>query len=154
VFENNNAWPDKCRGMGIIYESQRDMTDIHFIGGSVAYAPAEWMDDLGALIIFLNDGAKVTNVSFEGIEVYSSVKYPINVSLNENSRAQISNVTFKDITIHCDTELKIENRSTKGGIIRDIHFINCVRGGEIANGKQALNLRLEKVDESAVIYGK
>jgi len=154
VFENNNAWPDKCRGMGIIYESARDMTDIHFIGGSVAFAPAEWMDDLGALIIFLNDRAKVTNVSFEGIEVYSSVKYPINVSLNENSSAKISDVTFKDITIHCDTELKIENRSTKGGTISGIHFINCVRDGKVANSKNDLGLRLENVNESAVIYGK
>lgn len=154
VFENNNAWPDKCRGMGIIYESARDMTDIHFIGGSVAFAPADWMDDLGALIIFLNDKAKLTNVTFEGIEVYSSAKYPINVSLSEDASAQISDVTFKDITIHCDTELKIENRSTKGGSIKNVHFINCVRGGKVANDKSSLNLRIEKVDESAVIYGK
>lgn len=154
VFENNNAWPDKCRGMGIIYESARDMTDIHFVGGSVAFAPAEWMDDLGALIIFLNDKAKLTNVTFEGIEVYSSTKYPINVSLSEDASAQISDVTFKDITIHCDTELKIENRSTKGGSIMNVHFINCVRGGKVVNDKASLNLRIEKVDESAVIYGK
>ncbi len=154
VFENNNAWPDKCRGMGIIYESQRDMTDIHFIGGSVAFAPAEWMDDLGALIIFLNDRANVSNVSFEGIEVYSSVKYPINVSLNENASAQIKDVTFKDITIYCDTELKIENRSTNGGKILGVKFINCVRGGEVVNDKAGLNLRIENVDESVVSYGK
>lgn len=154
VFENNNAWPDKCRGMGIIYESARDMTDIHFIGGSVAFAPADWMDDLGALIIFLNDKANLTNVTFEGIEVYSSTKYPINVSLSEDASAHISDVTFKDITIHCDTELKIENRSTKGGSIKNVHFINCVRGGKVVNDKSSLNLRIEKVDESAVIYGK
>ncbi len=154
VFENNNAWPDKCRGMGIIYESSRDMTDIHFIGGSVAFAPAEWMDDLGALIIFLNDRANVSNVSFEGIEVYSSVKYPINVSLNENASAQIKDVTFKDITIYCDTELKIENRSTAGGKILGVKFIDCVRGGKAVNDKAGLNLRIEGVDESVVSYGK
>ncbi len=154
VFENNNAWPDKCRGMGIIYESQRDMTDIHFIGGSVAFAPAGWVDDLGALVIFLNDKANVSNVSFEGIEVYSSVKYPINVSLNENASAQIKDVTFKDITIYCDTELKIENRSQNGGKIQGVKFIDCVRGGEVVNDKAGLKLRIENVDESVVSYGK
>ena len=154
VFENNNAWPDKARGMGIIYESQRDMTDIHFIGGSVAFAPPEWMDDLGALIIFLNDKATLTDISFEGIEVYSSVKYPINVSLNENAGAQIKDVTFKDIRIWCDTELKIENRSQNGGKIEGIKFINCTRGGEVVNDKAGLKLRIEGVDESVVSYGE
>lgn len=154
VFENNNAWPDKCRGMGIIYESQRDMTDIHFIGGSVAFAPADWMDDLGALIIFLNDKAMLTNISFEDIEVYSSVKYPINVSMNENASAKIKDVTFKNITVYCDTELKIENRSTKGGKIESVRFIDCVRGGEVVNDKAGLKLRIEGVDESVVSYGK
>lgn len=153
VFENNNAWPDKARGMGIIYESARDITDVHFIGGSVAFAPPEWMDDLGALIIFLNDKAKVSNVSFEGIEVYSSVKYPINVSLNENASAQITDVTFKDIKIYCDTELKIENRSQNGGKITGVKFIDCVRGGEVVNDKAGLKLRIEGVDESVVSYG-
>ena len=154
VFENNNAWPDKCRGMGIIYESQRDMTDIHFIGGSVAFAPAEWMDDLGALIIFLNDKATLSNITFEGLEVYSSVKYPINVSMNENASAQIKDVTFKDITIYCDTELKIENRSQNGGKILNVKFINCVRGGAVVNDKKGLKLRIEGVDESVVSYGE
>ena len=154
VFENNNAWPDKCRGMGIIYESQRDMTDIHFIGGSVAFAPADWMDDLGALIIFLNDRATLTDISFEGIEVYSSVKYPINVSMNENASAKIKDVTFKNITVYCDTELKIENRSQNGGKIESVRFIDCVRGGEVVNDKAGLNLRIEGVDESVVSYGE
>ena len=154
VFENNNAWPDKCRGMGIIYESQRDMSDIHFIGGSVAFAPADWMDDLGALIIFLNDRATLTGISFEGIEVYSSVKYPINVSMNENASAKIKDVTFKDITIYCDTELKIENRSQNGGKIESVRFIDCVRGGAVVNDKAGLKLRIENVDESVVSYGK
>ena len=154
IFENNNAWPDKCRGMGIIYESQRDMSDIHFIGGSVAFAPADWMDDLGALIIFLNDDAVLSNITFEGIEVYSSVKYPINVSMNENASAKIKDVTFKDITIYCDTELKIENRSQNGGKIESVRFIDCVRGGAVVNDKAGLNLRIEGVDESIVSYGE
>ena len=154
VFENNNAWPDKCRGMGIIYESQRDISDVHFIGGSVAFAPADWMDDLGALIIFLNDKATLSNITFEGVEVYSSVKYPINVSMNENASAQIKDVTFKDITIYCDTELKIENRSQNGGKIEGVKFIDCVRGGEVVNDKKGLKLRIVGVDESVVSYGE
>ena len=153
VFENNNAWPDKCRGMGIIYESARDMTDIHFIGGSVAYAPADWMDDLGALIIFLNDKANLTNVTFEDIEVYSSAMYPISVKLSEDSSAHIDGVTFKDINIYCDGVLKIQNRSTKGGTIDNIKFINCIRGGEICNSKQSLNIEVDGVSKTIISYG-
>ena len=154
VFENNNAWPDKCRGMGLIAESTRDMTDIQFKNCSVAFAPASWMDDLGAVIVYLEGAAKVTDVTFENIEVYSSAKYPINVTLGDNASAKIDGLTFKQITIFCDGELKIENRSAKGGTIDNIHFIDCVRGGEIANSKQALNLRFEKVSESIVTYGE
>ena len=153
VFENNNAWPDKCRGMGIIYESQRDMTDIHFIGGSVAFAPADWMDDLGALIVFLHDKATLSNITFEGIEVYSSVKYPINVSLDEDSTAQIMDVTFKDITIYCDTELKVENRSTQGGKIHSVKIIDCTRGGKICNTQSDLKLKLKGVSADVITYG-
>ena len=31
TFDNCNAWPDKARGIGIICETRRDVTDIHFI---------------------------------------------------------------------------------------------------------------------------
>ncbi len=152
VFENNNAWPDKCRGMGIIYESARDMTDIKFIGGSVAYAPADWMDDLGALIIFLNDKANLTNVTFEDIEVYSSAMYPISVKLSENASAHIDGVTFKNINIHCDGVIKIQNRSANG-TIDNIKFIDCIRGGEVCNSKQTLNIEVDGVSKSIISYG-
>ena len=152
VFENNNAWPDKCRGMGIIYESARDMTDIHFIGGSVAYAPADWMDDLGALIIFLNDKANLTNVTFEDIEVYSSAMYPISVKLSENASAHIDGVTFKDINIYCDGVIKIQNRSANG-TIDNIKFIDCIRGGEVCNSKQTLNIEVDGVSKTTISYG-
>ena len=74
--------------------------------------------------------------------------------MNENASAQIMDVTFKDITIYCDTELKVENRSTQGGKIHSVRFIDCVRGGQIANDKKALKLRIEGVDNSAVTYGQ
>ena len=153
VFENNNAWPDKARGMGIIFESARDMTDIHFIGGSVGFASASWMDDLGALIIFLNDQANLTNVTFEGIEIYSSARYPISVKLSEDSSAHIDGVTFKDINIYCDGVLKIQNRSTKGGTIDNISFIDCIRGGKICNSKQSLNIEVDGVSKTIISYG-
>ena len=153
VFENNNAWPDKARGMGIIYESARDMTDIHFIGGSVGFASASWMDDLGALIIFLNDKANLTNVTFEGIEVYSSAMYPISVKLSENSSAHIDGVTFKDINIHCDGQIKIENRSPLGGTINNISFIDCIRDGEIKNSRRSLDIVLNNIDKEILHFG-
>ena len=154
VFENCNGWPDKCRGMGLIAESQRDMTDIHFINCSIGYAPAEWMDDLGAVIVYLEGKAKVTNVSFEGIEVYSSVRYPISVKLSENATAQIDGITFKEVNIHCDGVIKLQNRSTQGGTMQNISFIDCIRKGKVCNSKQTLNIEVDGVSKTIISYGE
>ena len=108
---------------------------------------------MGALIIFLNDKATLTNVTFEGIEIYSSARYPISVKLSEDSSAHIDGVTFKDINIYCDGVLKIQNRSTKGGTIDNISFIDCIRGGKICNSKQSLNIEVDGVSKTIISYG-
>ncbi len=150
VFDNCNAWPDKARGLGIIAETARDMTNITFKNCSVGFASATWMEDLAGLVVYTEGPAKITNVNFESIELYECDKYPINVTVGDKSRAQISGLFFRDIAINGSKKIRICNRSTVGGAINGITFENCTRNGKLASSNRVLNLSMENVDESVV----
>lgn len=151
VFDNCNAWPDKARGIGIIAETVRDMTDITFKNCSVGFASAEWMEDLGGLVVYTTGAAKITNVTFENIEIYDSAKYPINVTIDGSSKAVIEGLTFKDVRIGGNRKVRICNRSTVGGSIDGVTFENCLRGDKEASSTRSLNVSMENVDESKVV---
>ncbi len=151
VFDNCNAWPDKARGLGIIAETVRDMTDITFKNCSVGFASATWMEDLGGLVIYTEGPAKITNVTFENIEVYESDKYPINVTIADKSKAQIDGLTFKNIMIGGKNKVRICNRSTVGGAINGISFENCLRGNKEVTSSRVLNTSVENVNESKIV---
>ncbi len=151
VFDNCNAWPDKARGLGIIAETVRDMNNITFKNCSVGFASAAWMEDLGGLVIYTEGAAKITNVTFENIELYESEKYPINVTVGDNSKAQISGLTFRNVAINGSKKVRICNRSTKGGAILGITFENCTRNGKLADSNRVLSLSVESVDESKIL---
>ncbi len=150
VFDNCNAWPDKARGLGIIAETVRDMTDITFKNCSVGFASATWMEDLGGLVIYTEGPAKITNVTFENIELHQSDKYPINVTIGDKSRAQIEGLTFRNITINGSRKVRICNRSTVGGAISGVTFENCHRNGKVASSNRILSMSLENVDEAKI----
>ncbi len=150
VFDNCNAWPDKARGLGIIAETTRDMTDITFRNCSVGFASATWMEDLAGLVIYTEGPSKITQVTFENIELYECDKYPINVTVGDKSRAQISGLVFKDVAINGSKKIRICNRSTVGGAIHGITFENCTRNGKLASTERILNLAIDGVDESKI----
>ncbi len=150
VFDNCNAWPDKARGLGIIAETVRDMTNITFKNCSVGFASATWMEDLGGLVIYTEGPAKITNVTFENIEVYEADKYPINVTVADKSRAQIEGLIFRNISINGSKKVRICNRSTVGGAVNGITFEDCTRNGKLASSNRVLSLSMENVDESVV----
>lgn len=150
VFDNCNAWPDKARGLGIIAETVRDMTDITFKNCSVGFASATWMEDLGALVVYTEGPAKITNVTFENIELHQSDKYPINVTVGDNSKAQISGLTFKNIMIGGKNKVRICNRSTVGGAINGISFENCLRDEKEVTSSRVLNVLVSNVNESNI----
>ena len=150
VFDNCNAWPDKARGIGIIAETARDMTDITFKNCSVGFASATWMEDLGALVVYTEGPAKITNVTFENIELHQSDKYPINVTIHKSSKAQISGLTFRDIRIDGNHKVRICNRSEVGGAINWITFENCLRGDKEVTSKKVLSALIENVDDAKI----
>ncbi|MBQ9480689.1 MAG: hypothetical protein IJU84_00830 [Clostridia bacterium] len=148
-FEKCNAWPDKARGLGIISESKRDMKNIYFIDCSVGYASADWMDALGGVAVILADDARVKDVYFENTEIYSSAKYPVNVTIEEGSRAVIEKVVFKNLDIRGQKEVRVANESAQG-IIGSLVFDSCRRDGAPVNGYADLNLKLSNVNASVV----
>ena len=127
-FEGCQAWPDKARGIGIIAESVRDLRDIHFVGCSVGFASAEWMDALGSVVVYLIGAATVDDITFEDIEIYSSIKYPINVTVEDSASAVIENVYFRNIDIRGDRAVRIAD-NTGTGAIRNLWFDACTRDG-------------------------
>ena len=149
-FEKCNAWPDKARGLGIISESKRDMKEIYFTDCSVGYASAEWMDALGGVVVILADDAKINDVYFENIEIYSSAKYPVNVTLEESSGAVVEKVVFRNLDIRGDKEVRLSNESAHGGAIKSVVFEGCKRNGALINGYAALDLKLTNVGISVV----
>ena len=153
VFDNCNAWPDKARGIGIINEVRRDMTNITFKNCSVGFATASWMDDLGALVVFSeHNEAKVTNVTFENIEVHHADQYAVLIVLGEDCAAQFENIVFRNVTFKDSAPVRINNRSTVGGTIKNVVFENCYRKQRQINKKSLLIPRFTNVDESEITY--
>ena len=150
VFDNCNAWPDKCRGLGIIAESVNDMSDIHFIDCSVGFAPAEWMDELGALVVYIAGNAHIKDVTFENTEIHDCRKYPINVTLGEASGAVIDDLHFNNIIMNGDTCVNVANKSNAGVEILNVYFENCVRNGSIAENASQLKLKLTNTAEENI----
>lgn len=153
-FEQCNAWPDKARGLGIIAESVRDMTNICFIDCSVGYASAKWMDELGSIVVCLAGKAKIDDVHFENIEIFESAKYPVNVTVDKESSAVIENVYFNNIDIRGKKDIRIANNSEVGGEIKNIWFDGCTRDGNQIKTYNDLSLNLTNVNRKIVKINK
>ncbi len=153
VFENCTGWPDKARGMGIIHESVRDMTGIVFRRCSIGFATATWQDQLGALVVILANNARVSDVSFEDIEIFYEKGYPINVTLYEDSEATIDGLSFRNIRIREGQAIRIRNDSSVGRI-GTISFSEIERGGETVKSFARLNVSLSGVDRSVVGFAR
>ena len=150
VFENCTAWPDKARGIGIICETKRDMKDITFKDCSVGFASAAWMEDLGALVVYAENDAHIEDVTFENIEIHQASKYPINVTLGNESRARIDGLVFRGIEIRNADRIRICNRSTAGGSIGSVAFEACSRRGQVVADEETLQLSVTNVDGEVI----
>lgn len=153
-FVKCNAWPDKARGFGIIYESVRDITDVRFEDCSVGFASAIWQDELGALVVIMGGQAKVTDIHFEDIEIYSSALYPINVTVYKDSSANVESVYFKNIDIRGVKSVRVANNSTAGGKIGTLYFDGCMRDGALIKTYAKLGLSLTNVEKISVLINR
>ena len=130
------------------------MNGIYFSNCSVGFASAEWMDELASIFVYLAGKAKVDEVYFEDIELYSNAKYPVNVTIDKGASAVIENVYFKNIRIYGDEDVRIANNSTVGGQIKNVWFDSCTRNGNAINTYAALSLKLTNVERNSVYVNR
>lgn len=139
-FERCVGWPDKCRGFGIIHETQRNISDVTFSDIKVVNAPADWMDALGALVVIVAGNASISNIRFEDVDIHSCSFYPINLTLAEESASgTISGITFSNIKIPNGNAIRLKNASSSG-TLENIHFSNIFRSGSKATNESQLKL--------------
>lgn len=127
-FEYNTAWPDKCRGYGIIHETQRNITDVKFSNCIVCAAPATWMDALGALVVIMANNSTCSDITFTNIKINHNEFYPINVTMHEESSGTIKNITFHNINYQNSNKIRILNSSSSGKI-DGVYLTNIYRQG-------------------------
>lgn len=76
----------------------------------------------------VNGYHKVSDILFEDIEINDCGFYPINVSLLSNKKGEISNITFRNISIPNSNEIRLLNKASQG-TLDGIHFENITRNG-------------------------
>lgn len=153
VFENCSGWPDKARGMGIIYESVRDMKNITFRNCSIGFASATWQDQLGAFVVILAGDANVSDVTFDDVEVYSAKGYPINVTLYDSSSAVITGLKFRNVRIRDGQAIRLRNDSSDG-VINKITFSEIYREGKKVSSNAKLNVSYSNVSKTTAVLEK
>lgn len=149
LFINNNAWPDKARGIGIIAESVRDIKDVTYKNCSIGFASATWMDDLGSIVVYPANDSEVSNINFENIEIYSSALYPLAIKNLNDSKSIIKDITFKNIHIHDDKPIKVA--LSDNGKIENIIFDHCYRKGALMTTYKEYKFKTTNYDEKSII---
>lgn len=113
-FDYNTAWPDKCRGYGVIHEISRDISNVTFTNSICCASPATWSQELGALVVIgggdedFHYSKRISNIRFENMKIYNNASYPINLSLYETD-VKIAHITFKNITFTNDHKIRLSN---------------------------------------------
>ncbi len=142
VFDECVGWPDKCRGFGIIHETQRNISDVTYSHITVISAPADWMDALGALVVIVAGNSTISNITFSDVDIHQCSFYPINLTLHEESASGVINeIHFQNIKIPNDNKIRLCNSSSSGEI-KNIEFDSIYRKGSRVNTTLGLKLNL------------
>ena len=149
IFENNTAWPDKCRGYGIIHETQRNISNVKFLNSIICNAPADWMDALGCLVIIVGNDATISDITFSGINIYDHNFYPINLSIHDGGNGNIENINFHNIYYKNDYKIRIFNDSTSGHI-KNVRFSNIFKGGIKQKSSKIFNTEGNNISEITI----
>ncbi len=130
-------------------EARYDGHPFHQLFGGLCVG--DWMEDLGALVVYADGQAQITDVEFRNIEIYRADKYPINITVGDDATAQIDGLTFSNIRIlFSNNKIRVCNRSKAGGTIDNVQFKDIYRKGTAATDSKSLGLSLSKVDESSI----
>lgn len=143
IFSSCVAWPDKCRGYGVIHETKRDIKEITYEDICLIKAPADWMDALGCLNVIVAGNSSISEITFRNVEINACAFYPINVSLtSDSSSGLISGVSFENISIPNNNPIRLLNASSNGKI-DGISFSDVYRNGSKATSLSSLILKQE-----------
>jgi hypothetical protein len=139
LFRNNAAWTDKAIAYGTIYESNQDTQNVKFQNCSVGFSLGTWSSHLGTCVVQMGNrpGAKMYNIHFEDIEVYTTYNALLNVFIGGSGGqgagyGTVENIYFKNITAKRNFSYVLHLRAydNVNCFINDLYLDNIVSNGE------------------------
>ncbi len=142
VFENCVAWPDNCRGFGIIQETVSDIENVQYKNCSLLYQLKDWSEHMAAFIITAGEHGNVKDVLFEDCDLFYSKVFAIRFSIGDNPETmlqtgfdnKITGVTFRNCNFaHPSSSrgiIKFRNNTTDANGISGLVFDNVTFKGD------------------------
>ncbi len=137
TFEGCVAWPDNCRGFGIVQETYSNISNVIYKDCSLLYQLKDWSEKMASFVITAGEAGSVENVTFDNCDMFYSKVIAVRMSVGANDETMgvtnfintIKNITFKDCKFLYPTSgngiVKFRNRTTDKNAISDITFDNC-----------------------------
>ncbi len=142
LFENCVAWPDNCRGFGIIQETETNIRNITYRNCSLLYQLNDWAEHMAAFVVTAGEPGNVSDLLFEDCDLFYCEVFAIRFSIGRNSETfavgdfnnKIENVTFRN----CDFKnpassrgiMKFRDATPEAGGYSNICFENVTFRGE------------------------
>ncbi len=148
LFRNNAAWTDKAVAYGCIYESNQDTQNVRFENCSVGFALGTWSNHLGICVIQMGNriGAKIYDIQFENIEVYTTYNALLNVFIGGSGGqgagyGTVEDIYFKNITAKRNYSyfLNLRTYDNENCFINDLYLDNIVSNGEMLTSTNYLS---------------
>lgn len=163
TFENCVAWPDNCRGFGIIQETVSDIENVTYKNCSLLYQLHDWSEHMSAFVITAGEKGNVKNIVFEDCELFYSKVFAIRLSIGENPETsglkgfdnKITGVIFKNCNFKYPSSergiIKFRNNTSDANGINGIVFENVKFNDEILSDLSQINPEYEGAAPTDVI---
>lgn len=154
LFENCVAWPDNCRGYGIIQETVSNITNVTYRNCSLLYQLNDWSEKMAAFVVTAGERGDVSGILFEDCDLFYCKVFAIRFSIGANDETsgagnfnnKISDVTFKNCSFKYPSSdrgiMKFRNATEEETGISGIRFENVFFKGE----------KLSSVEQVAPVY--
>lgn len=154
LFENCVAWPDNCRGYGIIQETVSNITNVTYRNCSLLYQLNDWSEKMAAFVVTAGERGNVSGLLFEDCDLFYCEVFAIRFSVGANDETggitdfnnTITDVAFKNCSFKYPSSsrgiIKFRNATENESGISDVRFENVSFGGK----------KLDSIDQLAPIY--
>lgn len=158
IFEDCIAWPDNCRGFGIIQETYSNISNVTYKNCSLLYQLNDWSEKMASYVITAGEAGSVDNVNFIDCDLFYSSVIAVRLSTGENDETlgvkgfnnKITNVTFKN----CDFKypqsgngiVKFRNNTTDKNSLQNIVFENVKFKDKQLTNINEINPVLENIE--------